>query len=125
MAAPAVYRVPRRFITFPDDPRPYGILAVSFLGHMLCLAGALALSAFLGARLDQSKVYIVNLVPATPSFGSPTPADPPAPTTRAPEAPRPKPRYPLVGLLRIRRFLSDRLMDRMMLRQVGLTAGAA
>jgi len=93
MAAPAVYRVPRRFITFPNDPRPYGPLAVSFLGHMLCFASALALSAFLGARIDQSKVYIVNLVPATPSLGSPTPAAPPAPSARAPEA-RPTPPPP-------------------------------
>lgn len=94
MAAPAVYRVPRRFITFPEDPRPYGLLAVSFLGHMLCFGGALAMSALLGAQLDRSKVYIVNLVPASPSLGSPTPADPPAPAARAPEAPRPTPPAP-------------------------------
>ena len=94
MAAPAVYRVPRRFITFPEDPRPYGLLAVSFLGHMLCFGGAIAMSALLGAQLDQSKVYIVNLVPASPSLGSPTPAAPPAPAARAPEAPRPTPPGP-------------------------------
>ncbi len=88
MAAPVVYRVPRRFITFPEDPPPYGFLAVSFLAHMACFGAALTLSAFLGSRMDQSKVYIVNLVPATPSFGSPA-ADPPAPTVRAPESPRP------------------------------------
>ena len=40
---------------------------------------------FLGSRIDQSKVYIVNLVPASPSLGSP---EPPAPAVRAPEAPR-------------------------------------
>ena len=83
MAAPVVYRVPRRFITFPEDPPPYGFLAVSFLAHMACFGAALALSAFLGSRIDQSKVYIVNLVPATPSLGSPA-AEPPAPTVRAP-----------------------------------------
>lgn len=84
MAAHAVYRVPRRFITFPEDPRPYGLLAVSFLGHMLGIGGAVALSAFLGSQIDQSKVYIVNLVPASPSLGSPA-ADPPA-AVRAPAA---------------------------------------
>ena len=94
MAAPAVYRVPRRFITFPQDPPPYGLLAVSLLGHVLCVGAALGLSAFLGSRMDQSKVYIVNLVPATPSLGSPTPAPPAAPTVRAPEAPRPSPPPP-------------------------------
>jgi periplasmic protein TonB len=93
MAAPVVYRVPRRFITFPEDPPPYGFLAVSFIAHMACFGAALALSAFLGSRVDQSKVYIVNLVPATPSLGSPA-ADPPAPTVRAPEAPRPTPPAP-------------------------------
>ena len=93
MAAPVVYRVPRRFITFPEDPPPYGFLAVSFLAHMACFGAALALSAFLGSRMDQSKVYIVNLVPATPSLGSPA-ASPPAPTVRAPESPRPTPPAP-------------------------------
>jgi TonB family protein len=93
MAAPVVYRVPRRFITFPEDPPPYGFLAVSFLGHMLCFGAALMLSAFLGSRIDQSKVYIVNLVPAAPSLGSPAP-DSPAPTVRAPVAPRPSPPVP-------------------------------
>lgn len=91
MAAPVVYRVPRRFITFPEDPPPYGFLAVSFLAHMLCFGGALALSAFLGSRIDQSKVYIVNLVPASPSLGRP---EPPAPAVRAPEAPRKAPPAP-------------------------------
>ena len=93
MAAPVVYRVPRRFITYPADPPPYGLLAVSFLAHMACFGAALALSAFLGSRIDQSKVYIVNLVPATPSLGSPA-AAPPAPTVRAPESPRPTPPAP-------------------------------
>jgi TonB family protein len=92
MAAPAVYRVPRRFVTFPDDPPPYGFLAVSFFAHLACFGAALGLSAFLGSRIDQSKVYIVNLVPATPSLGSPVtqaPPPAPAPAARAPEAPRP------------------------------------
>src|SRR5262245_42938530 len=92
MAPPVVYRVPRRFITFPQDPPPYGFVAVSFFAHMLCFGAALALSAFLGSRIDQSKVYIVNLVPATPSLGAP--ADAPARTVRAPEAPRPAPPAP-------------------------------
>ncbi len=96
MSTPAVYRMPRRFITFPDDPRPYGVLAASFLGHVLCFAGALALSAFLGSGADQSKVYIVNLVPATPSLGSPAPAAPApaAPAAKAPEASKPAPPAP-------------------------------
>jgi len=89
MAAPGVYRVPRRFVTFPEDPPPYGLLAVSFFAHMACFAAALGLSAYLGSKIDQSKVYIVNLVPATPSLGSPaTQAPAPAPAARAPE-PRP------------------------------------
>jgi TonB family protein len=95
MASRVVYRVPRRFITFPDDPPPYGPLAASFLGHMVVLAGALALSALLGRQLDASRVYVVNLVPATPSFGSPAPAapaPPPAPARPRPaEPPRPAP----------------------------------
>jgi TonB family protein len=60
---------------------------------MACFGAALALSAFLGSRMDQSKVYIVNLVPATPALGSPA-ADPPARTVRAPESPRPTPPAP-------------------------------
>jgi TonB family protein len=92
MAAPAVYRVPRRFITFPEDPRPYGLLVVSFLGHMLGFGAALALSAVLGAQLDRSKVYIVNLVPAAPSLGSPAAAPPAA--ARTPVAPKPAPPVP-------------------------------
>ena len=60
---------------------------------MACFGAALALSAFVGSRMDQPKVYIVNLVPATPALGSPA-ADPPAPTVRAPEAPRPTPPAP-------------------------------
>jgi TonB family protein len=92
MAPPAVYRVPRRFITFPADPPPYGPLAASFLGHMLVLGGALVLSAMLGTRLDPSRVYIVNLVPATPSPGSPAAAPTPAPPAPASARPRPAPR---------------------------------
>ena len=94
MLARPVYRAPRRFITYPQDPPPYGFVAVSFLAHMLCFGGALALSAFLGSRIDESKVYIVNLVPATPSLGSSAPAAPPAPIARAPETPRPSPPPP-------------------------------
>jgi TonB family protein len=88
MATPVVYRVPRRFITFPQDPPPYGFLAVSFLAHMACFGAAVALSAFISSRADESKVYIVNLVPATPSLGSPEPV---APVAKAPAAPRPAP----------------------------------
>ena len=55
MAAPVVYRVPRRFITFPEDPPPYGFLAVSFLAHMACFGAALALSAFLGSQASTSR----------------------------------------------------------------------
>jgi TonB family protein len=94
MHARPVYRAPRRFITYPSEPPPYGFVAVSFLAHMLCFGGALALSAFLGSRIDESKVYIVNLVPATPSLGSATPAAPPAPSARVPETPRPSPPLP-------------------------------
>ena len=94
MPAPAIYRVPRRFITYPSDPPPYGFVAVSALAHTLCFGGALALSAFLGTRVNESKVYIVNLVPSTPSLGSPAPAARPAPSARAPEAPRPSPPVP-------------------------------
>ena len=54
MATPVVYRVPRRFITFPEDPPPYGFLAVSFLAHMECFGAAVALSAFLSSRTDES-----------------------------------------------------------------------
>jgi TonB family protein len=92
MATPVVYRVPRRFITFPEDPPPYGFLAVSFLAHMACFGAAVALSAFLSSRADESKVYIVNLVPSTPALGSPEPAAPPrAPAAKpAPPAPAPK-----------------------------------
>src|SRR5262249_37644614 len=84
-----VYRLPRRFVTFPEDPPPYGLLAVSALVHVLCFGGAIALSAFIGSRVDQSKVYIVNLVPAAPSLGAPA-AAPSAPAARAPE-PRRRP----------------------------------
>src|SRR5262245_14468093 len=93
MAAPVVYRVPRRFITFPEDPPPSGFLAISFLAHMACFGAAVALSAFISSRADESKVYIVNLVPSTPSFGSPEPAAPvpkaPAAAKAAPPAPTP------------------------------------
>jgi TonB family protein len=91
MATPIVYRVPRRFITFPDDPPPYGFLAISFLAHMACFGAAVALSAFISSRTDESKVYIVNLVPSTPSLGSPEPA---APAPKAPAAAKAAPPAP-------------------------------
>ncbi|MGH7318730.1 MAG: hypothetical protein ACRELA_03760, partial [Candidatus Rokuibacteriota bacterium] len=67
------YRVPRRFILPPDDPPPYGLLALSLVGHALFLLTAVGISAYVGAQIDQSKVYIVNLVPTPPAAGSPTP----------------------------------------------------
>jgi TonB family protein len=91
MAPPPVYRIPRRFISFPEDPRPYGPLAASFLGHLLVFGAAIVLSAWLGSQLDQSRVYVVNLVPATPSLGSPEAAAPSAPR-REPAPPRPAPK---------------------------------
>jgi TonB family protein len=96
MATPVVYRVPRRFITFPEDPPPYGFLAVSFLAHMACFGAAVALSAFISSQADQSKVYIVNLVPSAPALGGSEPAPPvakaPATARPAPPAPAPTPK---------------------------------
>jgi TonB family protein len=99
MATPVVYRVPRRFITFPQDPPPYGFVALSFLAHVACFGAAVALSAFISSQAEQSKVYIVNLVPATPSLGSPEPVvkapaprpAPPAPAPKAEQKAPPKP----------------------------------
>src|SRR4029450_5289902 len=94
MAAP-VYRLPRRFVTFPEDPPPYGLLAVSALVHVLCFGGAIALSVFIGSRVAQSKVYIVNLVPAAPALGSPAAAPPAPPPQGGGGGPRPgRPRPP-------------------------------
>jgi TonB family protein len=94
MAQQTIYRVPRRFVTFPEDPHPYGLLAASFVGHVLCVAGALILSSLLAARLEQSKIYIVNLVPAAPVQGSEGPAPAPERVARVPEPARPAPATP-------------------------------
>lgn len=96
MAQQIVYRVPRRFITPPPEPPPYGLLALSFTGHVLFLFAAMVLSAYLSTRIDQSKIYVVNLVPATPSWGAPAPrtTEPSTPLrpTRSPEPAAPKPK---------------------------------
>jgi TonB family protein len=103
VAQSPAYRVPRRFITHPHEPAPYGLVALSFTAHVLLLAGSLAVSAFLSSRIDQSKVYIVNLVPAAPAVGSPAgrearpaPAPPPKlePPPRIAERTPPKPEPP-------------------------------
>jgi TonB family protein len=78
------YRVPRRFIVPPDEPPPYGLLLLSFVGHAFFFLMAGALSAYVNAQIDQSKIYIVNLVPAEAPLGSPAP--------RVVEAPRDAPR---------------------------------
>src|SRR5262245_11529069 len=78
------YRVPRRFIVPPTEPPPYGLLLISFLGHAFFFLMAGARSAFVNSQADQSKIYIVNLEPAMPSLGSPTP--------RVVEPPREPPR---------------------------------
>ncbi len=77
------YRVPRRFIVPPDEPPPYGLLLLSFVGHAFFFLMAGALSAYVNAA-DQSKIYVVNLVPAEAPLGSPAP--------RVVEAPREAPR---------------------------------
>ena len=94
MAQSISYRVPRRFIVPPEDPPPYGFFALSFIGHILFFFGTLVLSTLLATRLDQSKIYVVNLVPTAPVSGASAPA-PVAPraverTPPAPEAPRPE-----------------------------------
>ena len=71
MSSSLAYRVPRRFIAFPDEPTPYGLVALSFAGHVLAFSLSLAVSTYLGSRLDQSKIYVVNLVPDAPAAGSP------------------------------------------------------
>ena len=67
------YRVPRRFIAVPNEPPPYGLLLVSFLGHAFFFLMAGALSAYVNAQADQSKIYVVNLVPESAPLGSPVP----------------------------------------------------
>jgi TonB family protein len=92
MAQPVTYRVPRRFIPTPEEPTPYGLVALSFTAHVLILAGALVVSTFLAARLDRSKIYIVNLVPSAPALGSPAARETrpaPAPRVEPPAPPRP------------------------------------
>jgi protein TonB len=93
------YRVPRRFIVPPAEPPPYGLLLASLLGHAGFLLMAGLLSAYLNLQADQSKIYIVNLVPAAPPIGSPEPRVVEAPRrveARTPpkpelvEAPRPR-----------------------------------
>ena len=98
MAQTIAYRVPRRFIVPPEEPPPYGLLVLSFVAHVLAFSAILVLSSLLAARIDQSKIYVVNLVPTAPTSGTPTPAPvqprvaertPPAPETKSPPAPAP------------------------------------
>lgn len=93
------YRVPRRFIVPPEEPPPYGLFLASLFGHAGFLLTAGVLSAYLNFQADQSKIYIVNLVPAPPAIGTPEPrvVEPPRRVeTKAPpkpepvEAPRPR-----------------------------------
>lgn len=91
------YRVPRRFIVPPEEPPPYGLFLLSFLGHAFLFLMAGTLSAYVNAQIDESKIYIVNLVPATAPLGSPEPRvveSPRRAEERTPpktlEAPRPK-----------------------------------
>src|SRR5438093_5817963 len=104
MSQATTYRVPRRFIMPPEEPRPYGLFVLSFAAHVLVFSGAMVLSTFLSSRTDQSKVYIVNLVPPAVSQGSPaarvSPSPPSAvarptpPTPPAPPAPKVEERTP-------------------------------
>src|SRR5262245_26333600 len=93
------YRVPRRFIVPPDEPPPYGLFLASLFGHAGFVLMASLLSAYLSLQTDQSKIYIVNLVPTAPPIGSPEPrvAEPPRrvaartpPKPEPVEAPRPR-----------------------------------
>jgi colicin import membrane protein len=85
------YRVPRRFIVPPNEPPPYGLLALSFLAHSLFFLMAGGLSALVNAQADQSKIYVVNLVPATAALGT---AEPRVATPPAPPAPKAEERTP-------------------------------
>jgi TonB family protein len=80
------YRVPRRFILPPDDPPPYGFVALSLVGHGMFLLAAMVFSAYIGARIDRSQVYIVNLVPSPPALGTAA-APTPKPTAERPAKP--------------------------------------
>jgi TonB family protein len=84
------YRVPRRFIVPPEEPPPYGLFLLSFLGHAFFFLMAGTVGAYLNAQVDQSKIYIVNLVPATAPLGSPEPRVVEAPR-RAEDRTPPKP----------------------------------
>lgn len=90
------YRVPRRFISPPEEPPPYGLFALSLVGHVLFFFTAMVVSAYVSAQIDQSKVYVVNLVPTPPAAGSPTPrvaerAPAPERPVKVPERTPPKP----------------------------------
>ncbi len=91
------YRVPRRFIVPPEEPPPYGLFLLSFLGHAFFFMMAGALSAYVSSQIDESKIYVVNLVPATAPLGSPAPRVVESPRRveertppKTPEAPSPK-----------------------------------
>jgi TonB family protein len=86
------YRVPRRFIAPPQEPPPYGLFALSFLGHACFILLAAAMSTYLSAT-PESKIYVVNLVPASPPpLGTPAPRPPePAPAVQERTPPRPEP----------------------------------
>ena len=97
MATPIAYRLPRRFITPPEEPPPYGLFALSLIGHLGFFFAVVVLSVVLGTRLDESKIYVVNLVPAAPNPGAPTPGPVSARPERTPppaEPVRPEPRTP-------------------------------
>lgn len=94
MSSALTYRVPRRFIAFPDEPAPYGLLAMSFVGHVLAFSLTLAVSTYLSSRLDQSKIYVVNLVPDAPTAGSPTARVPERPAPKAETRTPPRPEAP-------------------------------
>jgi TonB family protein len=96
VAQTIAYRVPRRFIVPPEEPPPYGLLALSFVAHVAFFSAVLVLSSLLATRLDQSKIYVVNLVPTAPTSGTPTPTPvqprvaertPPAPEVKSPPTP--------------------------------------
>ena len=106
MAAPVVYRVPRRFITFPEDPPPYGFLAVSFLrahGVLRRRPGALRVPGLAdrpveGLHRQPRAGHAVAREPgarsaragrAGASAGVTAPAPRPRPRRRRPRRPRP------------------------------------